>query len=162
MDIKKAPVPLKIFMFVVALAAAIGVVWLLGFLLTQYQEAWVFILGVWGGFGRSLPAEYRIWSYGGGLALMLLSGFFFPTVMDRLNELDKSWLITTIKVVFAISSFVILCGAGLLALGSMSGRIWLVERGTDRGRDRRLLVGGQAVVPEINDRQEYHGYLEFI
>jgi len=120
MDIKKAPVPVKVLIVVGFLAAVVGGIWLLGFLLTQYQEAWGFILGVWGGFGKSLPAEYRIWSYASGLALMLLSGFFFPIVMDRLNELDKSWLITSIKIVFAICSFVILCGAGLLALGSIA------------------------------------------
>jgi hypothetical protein len=120
MDIKKAPIPLKILMVIAALALAAAALWGFGFLLTQYQEAWGFILGVWGGFGKTLPAEYRIWSYAGGLALMLLSGFFFPPVMDRLNGLDKSGLITTIKVVFVISSFVIMCGAGFLALGSIA------------------------------------------
>jgi len=120
MDIQRAPIPLKILLVVGALAAAAGCIWLLGFLLDNIQNAWGLILDVWGGFGKSLPAEYRIYSWAGGILLMLLAGFFFPSVMDRLNELDKSGLITTIKVVFAISSFVILCGAGLLALGSIS------------------------------------------
>jgi hypothetical protein len=120
MEKKKTPVPIVILMVIGFLAAVVGSIWLLGFLLDNMQNAWGFILDVWGGFGKSLPAEYRIWSWAAGVALMLLAGFFFPTVMDRLNELDKSWQVTTIKVVFAISSFIILCGAGLLALGSMT------------------------------------------
>lgn len=119
MPIKDAPVPQKLLMIVGLLAAAAGCIWLLGFLLSQYQNAWEFILGVWGGFGSKLHAEYRIWSYAGGLLLMLLSGFFFPTVMDRLNTVGDSWLLTTIKVLFAVSSFVILCGGGLMAIGSL-------------------------------------------
>jgi hypothetical protein len=119
MSVKDAPVPLKILLIVGALAAAAGCLWLLGFLLSQYQNAWEFILGVWGGFGSKLPAEYRIWSYAGGLLLMLLSGFFFPTVMDRLNLLPNPRLITPVKIIYAVVSIVLLAGAAMLALGSL-------------------------------------------
>ena len=119
MDIKKASIPIKILMVIAALALAVAALWVFGFLLEQYDYAWGFILSVWGGFGKTLPAEYRIWSYAGGLALMLLDGFFFPTVMDRLDLLPQPRLITPIKIIYAVVSIIILAGSALMALGSL-------------------------------------------
>jgi hypothetical protein len=117
--VKNASVPLKILIVVGALAAVVGVIWLLGFVLDKYLDAWEFIVGVWGGFGRKVPAEFRIWVYAGGLGLMLLSGFFFPTVMDWLNLLPLPWLVTPVKIIYALVSFIILIGSGFMALGSL-------------------------------------------
>jgi hypothetical protein len=119
MDVKKKTIPVKILIVIGALAVVASCIWLLGFLLSQYQNAWEFILGAWGGFGSKLPAGYRIWSYAGGLLLMLLSGFFFPTVMDRLNLLPIPRLVTPVKVLYAVVSIVLLAGAAMLALGSL-------------------------------------------
>lgn len=119
MDIKKASVPLKILMVIAALALAAAALWCLGFLLDNIQNAWGLILDVWGGFGKTLPAEYRIWSYAGGLGLMLLAGILFSPVMDRLDLLPQPRLITPIKIIFVVVSITIFAGSALLALGSL-------------------------------------------
>lgn len=119
MSVKYKSIPSKILIAIGFLAAVVGSIWLLGFLLDQYQNTWAFILGVWGGFGKKLPAEYRIWSYLGGLGLMLVSGFLFPSVMDRLNLLPHPRMVTPVKIIYAVVSIIILAGSALLALGSM-------------------------------------------
>lgn len=126
MKLTEMPLPVKIVVCILLLAAAVGIIYIFGFLIELFQTSFVMALDAWGNFGASQTPEVRLLFYALALLLMLLSGYFFPVVMDRLNELPRRRLAMTVKIIYCASSFIVLLGSAMLGMNCVREDVfWL-------------------------------------